>query len=124
MVGSGESSDKVAEAIREYHILHEDPPAPFEGWTSSAGMSHKEIVERIANDPGRRAQEEAEFADDPGRARYEEEAGALLAFLAEQGFPVRDVSALHQLELNGKRLDYRAVVPTLVVGWSGRTTCR
>ncbi|GGM57259.1 hypothetical protein GCM10012275_30450 [Longimycelium tulufanense] len=106
-----------------------------EPWTNSEGMSHREIVERIANDPGIRERVEATLAEDPevqeGRRLYAEAAGPLLAELQQL---VPDLEAInHKLEGVGdlyrvqvrhvdedgnetsrRPLDYRAAVPVLL----------
>lgn len=108
------SPDEVARAIADHYVLPENPPAPFEGRTSSAGLSHREIVERIAADPGFRAERLAESELDPALPEYRNEAAELLATLAAAGLPVHRVEHLHQFRYQGKKLDYRGLVPALV----------
>jgi len=115
-----QSPDEIARAILEYYDLPADPAAPFEGWTGAAGLSHREVVDRIAGDPGFLAERIAELVHDPALPQYREEASGLLAALAEAGLPVLRVEHLHQLRLDGKMLDYKAQVP-LLVEWLDRT---
>lgn len=104
-------------------------------WTSSEGMTHKQIVERIGNDPEIQASLEAELLADPVQAErrrlYQEAAGELLDELTELvpdftnlGRPIRTVGDLSQRavftydaegnETSRRGIDYRAAVPTLL----------
>ncbi|MEQ0564796.1 hypothetical protein ABJI51_37450 [Amycolatopsis sp. NEAU-NG30] len=114
------STDEIAQSILEYYELPENPPAPFENFPGAAGLPHHEVVDRIASDPGFQAERIAELKNDPSLPQYREEASGLLASLAEAGLPVLVVEHLHQLQVNGEKLDYKAQVP-LLVEWLDRT---
>jgi hypothetical protein len=118
------SQDEVAQAILEYYELPEDPPAPFEGFPGAAGLSHSEVVDRIASDPGFQAERIAELKNHPGLPQYREEASGLLASLAEAGLPVLMVGHLYELQVNGEKLDYKARCRCWWSGWTKRTTSR
>ncbi|MGW3959977.1 HEAT repeat domain-containing protein [Amycolatopsis sp. NPDC005003] len=114
------SPDEVAGAILDYYELPANPPAPFENFPGAAGLPHREVVDRIAADPGFQAERIAELKNDPALPQYRAEASGLLASLAEAGLPVLVVSHLDELRLDGEKLDYQAQVP-LLVAWLDRT---